>query len=245
MNKTGEKIVKLTRFVITLVSLLVLLSAASPAEQNTSSGQDSSDVQTLATIEPHADFLTLSSDQTLLCATYSKKKGYDSLNEGWLKVWRLNSAPPMLAWEWKLSGYRINQMAVSPDGRTLAAVCSDAKIRLWDAQTSKFRRAIKAPAEEVRSRNAPALAATYSAVAYALDGQTLAIAGGTYRHANHDPQDPNVQSMIQLLDAHTLTLRHSFFILGIPATMRFAPDNKHIAIWCSTANENQVFGHRA
>jgi len=237
--------VKHRAFVITLISSLIILSSVVSAQNDTISDhtpreQAVGDAQMLTTIEPRADFITLSPDQTLLFASYSKQKSYHPHNQGWLKVWRLNSGHSLLVWEWRLSGYSINQMAVSPDGQTLAAVCSDAATRLWHAQTSKFLRAIRPARPDAPGKRAPA-----TTVAYAPDGQTLAIGGGVNKPANADPQDPNSQSMIQLLSARTTRLQHTFFVLGDPAVMRFAPDSRRIAIGCYTSIENQVAGRRA
>jgi WD40 repeat protein len=47
-------------------------------------------------------------------------------------------------------GGAVNDIAFSPDGKTLASGSDDETIRLWDAQTGELKRTLSGQGEEVR-----------------------------------------------------------------------------------------------
>ncbi len=63
-------------------------------------------------------------------------------------------------------GGAVNDIAFSPDGKTLASGSDDETIRLWDAQTGELKRTLSGQGEEV------------TAIAFSPDGKLIASASG-------------------------------------------------------------------
>ncbi|MGH9855001.1 MAG: WD40 repeat domain-containing protein, partial [Blastocatellia bacterium] len=63
-------------------------------------------------------------------------------------------------------GGAVNDIAFSPDGKTLASGSDDETIRLWDAQTGELKRTLSGQGEEV------------TAIAFSPDGKMIASASG-------------------------------------------------------------------
>ena len=113
----------------------------------------------------------------------------------------------------------VYSVAASPDGKILAAGCSDGAIRLFDRATGVMRGTLAGHRAEVR------------AVAYSPDGRTLASAGGDYR--NHEEAGE-----LKLWDLAEGRVRHE--LVGHTAlvwSVAFSPDGRTLAsgAWDNTA----------
>ncbi|MFF4036121.1 helix-turn-helix domain-containing protein [Streptomyces sviceus] len=99
------------------------------------------------------------------------------------------------------------RMAFTPDGRSLAAVGTEAdgdQVRLFDAATGHTQRTIKLSGQ------------TLSAFAFSPDGGTLATASGS-------------RGSVMMWDTRTGRLQNSFSVGGAVASLAFSPDARTLA----------------
>jgi WD40 repeat protein len=66
-----------------------------------------------------------------------------------IKVWNLR-APAQPPRELELAQSEVLRLSLSPDGRWLAAACSDGEIRIWDLASSRIRQSCKGHDEEIK-----------------------------------------------------------------------------------------------
>ncbi len=106
----------------------------------------------------------------------------------------------------RLAGHsdRASQLAISPDGRTLASGSVDGSIRCWDVRTARLVAALPGHLEET------------SAVAFSQDGRTLASA--------------NLGMEVKLWHLPTLREVATFPLLNAGTHLAFSPDGRRLAI---------------
>ncbi len=120
---------------------------------------------------PHAnDFgavlgIAFSQDGKLMAAGgYDKEKG-----NYFARLWEVETGKELRRFMHGKNGYGIRSLAFSPDAKTLATGADDARLRLFDVDTGKERKAFPKDGNYMRS------------VAFAPDGKTVAAAGNSIR----------------------------------------------------------------
>lgn|GEM_PF-5515065 len=122
----------------------------------------------------HCNALAVSADGTLCAAVFAIKE--NSLTGVEVKRWDVTTGkelPPLVN---TVSQNRINYMAISPDGKTLAGADDMGTIVIWDMDTAKVRATMRP--EEKRQTGS---------LAFAADNKTLAAALGDRIGHHNDP----------------------------------------------------------
>jgi len=120
----------------------------------------------------------------------------------------------------------IRQLAVSPDGKTIASVADDMVCKLWDAKSGKEIRRFTDHAP-VTPDNYPSM---LYAVAFSADGNLLATGDKTGHTAIWDPSAGEKVGEVESPVLYTWDPKRRRHSIGGIRSLEFSPDSKQLAV---------------
>jgi WD40 repeat protein len=144
--------------------------------------------------------------------------GYAESTQNILYIWDLHSQTSLH--EIKEQPSRINSVAFSPDGSTLATAGAEGIVRLWNPLTGQVKRSIAAFTNDIEY------------VAFSPDGRKLIVRVTDQQPVTYDlstgktaaftpePMDPLSKQMLQ----------NGYLLRGAGSKIRFSPDGKSVAV---------------
>ncbi len=119
----------------------------------------------------------------------------------------------------------IRNLAVSPDGRTLATVADDMLCKLWDAETGEPLRTL-AGHEPTTPHHFPSM---LYAVAFSPDGKAVATGDKVGRILIHDPATGDELARLDAPGLYTWDPRARYHSIGGLRSLAFSPDGRLLA----------------
>ena len=163
--------------------------------------------QLIRRLKGHTGFCTsleFSSDGRLLASGSHDGTAILWSTESWKATQTLRNPDP--GWIYSQAGAEVQDVAFSPDGKTLALASRQGTVQFWEAATGKLMETLKGHSSAV------------NALAFSPDGRTLA-SGGT----DQTIRLWNVETRRELLQ-----LDRGGVELDRVQTLRFAPDGRHL-----------------
>jgi WD40 repeat protein len=137
--------------------------------------------------------------------------------------------------EFMVSDKWLIDMALSPDGKTLACMASDTsdiQVTLWEVATGKSVGALRLPADDSTSYRVT------GALAYSPDGKLLAMG---FVKELHDERKPSEQTVALWDPGAGQCLRRFRIARGAPSQLAFSPDGRFLVTAASSGTPIQLW----